>query len=68
MMLGCSGSLEENQFSSAAALSDASQTNPHPIKTHMVTEYWLFRPGKMCCVQYPKIRHIAHSSNAAFDM
>lgn len=33
MMLGCSGSVEENQFSSTAAFSDTSQTNPHPIQT-----------------------------------
>lgn len=40
MMLGCSSSLEENQFSSLAGLTDALQTNPHQIKTCMVTEYW----------------------------
>lgn len=55
MMLGCSGSLEENQFSSATALSDASQTKPHQIQTHMVTEYWLFRLGKKRCVQRSKM-------------
>lgn len=59
MMLGCSSSLEENQFSSLAGLTDALQTNPHQIKTCMVTEYWHLRQWEKkdgaACPGFPKI-------------
>lgn len=64
MMLGCSSSLEENQFSSLAGLTDALQTNPHQIKTCMVTEYWHLRQWEKkdgaACPGFPKMTAMTH--------